>query len=178
MEGAKLPKAKRPAPLDVGYNEHAMDNNRKVLYRNFHEIHSKVYLVEISRNKTKVFICLFEDYENPNECIVQVLSEKLAFSMMRRHNNSFQAFVEKFSVVYNKLQIEGYHPKVVELKDPKLAKRQRPSKVESLKTELLRRLKSNGDRPDSIGGCEIPILKLGEESKEDSTPVVSMRVSI
>lgn len=107
----------------MGYNEYCLDNNRKVLYRNFHEIDSKVYLVEISRNKTKVFICLFEDYENPSIFLIQVLSEKLAFYMMRKHNNQFEAFVNRFSVVYNKLQIEGYHPKVIELKDLQKPKR-------------------------------------------------------
>lgn len=83
----KKPKVKRPPPLDVGYNEHGMDTERKVLYRNFHEIDGQVYLVEISRNKTKVFVSLFVDYEVPEQFMVQVLSEKLAFSMMRRHNN-------------------------------------------------------------------------------------------
>jgi hypothetical protein len=71
----------------VGYNEYGMDSERKVLYRNFHEIDAQVYLVEISRNKTKVFVSLFIDYEVPEQFIVQVLSEKLALSMLRRHNN-------------------------------------------------------------------------------------------
>ena len=173
-----MPKTKRPPPLDVGYNEYQMDSTRKVLYRNFHEINSKVYLVEISRNKTKVFICLFEDYENPNNFIAQVLSEKLAFYMMRKHNNQFEAFVAKFSVVYNKLQIEGYHPKVIELKDLQKPKRYKPSKVEGFRSELLSKLNRTCPRQDSIGGCEIPNLVFGEELQESSTPVVSMRVSI
>jgi hypothetical protein len=83
----KKRKVKRPPPLDVGYNEYGMDSERKVLYRNFHEIDAQVYLVEISRNKTKVFVSLFIDYEVPEQFIVQVLSEKLALSMLRRHNN-------------------------------------------------------------------------------------------
>ena len=54
---------KRPTPLNVGNQNQAIDPKRKVLYRNFHEINSKIYLVELSRNKQKVFILLFPNFE-------------------------------------------------------------------------------------------------------------------
>lgn len=80
-----------------------MDETRKVLYRNFHEISGKVFLVEISRNKTKVFICLFENYASPDEFIAESLSEKLAFSLMAKHNNLFENFIQSFYIAYGRL---------------------------------------------------------------------------
>ena len=41
---------KRPPPMKVGYNELGIELNRKVLYRNFHQIGENIYLIEISRN--------------------------------------------------------------------------------------------------------------------------------
>ena len=64
---------KRPPPLNIGYNEIGVDAKRTVLYRNFHEISEKVYLVEISRNKTKIFMILFENFETPTKFIGDVL---------------------------------------------------------------------------------------------------------
>ena len=57
---------KRPPPLNIGYNDLGVQEKRNVLYRNFHEISGRIYLVEISRSKKKVFILLFENFENPN----------------------------------------------------------------------------------------------------------------
>lgn len=54
---------KRPPPLNIGYNELGVKTKRAVLYRNFHEISGRVYLIEISRDKKKVFILLFENFE-------------------------------------------------------------------------------------------------------------------
>ena len=45
-----------------------------VLYRNFHEISGRVYLVEIARNKAKIFIVLFDDYLDPSSFIAEVLT--------------------------------------------------------------------------------------------------------
>ena len=109
-------KIRRPPPLPIGYNTLGMDENRKVLYRNFHDVSDKLYLIEISRNKTKVFICLFENYASPDEFIAEVLSEKLAFALMARHDNLFENFVRSFYIAYGRLQIEGHHHKVVEQK--------------------------------------------------------------
>ena len=54
---------KRPPPMNIGYNELGIENKRKVLYRNFHQISRRVYLVEISRNTKKIFILLFPNFE-------------------------------------------------------------------------------------------------------------------
>jgi hypothetical protein len=59
---SKKNKIKRPQPLPIGYNQHGINQSRKVLYRNFHEVSGKVYLIEISRVKLKVFIVLFENF--------------------------------------------------------------------------------------------------------------------
>ena len=55
-----------------------IDPKRKVLYRNFHDIHGTVYLVEISRNALKVFIILFPNFEMPEIYLCEVLPEKKA----------------------------------------------------------------------------------------------------
>jgi hypothetical protein len=77
----KSKKLRRPPPLPIGFNALGIDQCRSVLYRNFHDVSGKVYLCEISRNKTKVFIVLFTDYQNPNSFIADSLPEKLAFSL-------------------------------------------------------------------------------------------------
>jgi hypothetical protein len=105
---------KRPPPLPISYNELGIDEKRKVLYRNFHEVSDVVYLIEISRSKTKVFIVLFENYANPDGFIAEALTEKLAFSLMSRHGNLYENFVKSFNVAYGKLLIDGYHKKVIE----------------------------------------------------------------
>ena len=51
--------------MNIGFNEFSIDSKRKVLYRNFHVLSSKIYLVEISRNQKKVFILLFPDFDTP-----------------------------------------------------------------------------------------------------------------
>lgn len=57
---------KRPPPMNIGYSPDGIEATRKVLYRNFHMIDEQVYLVEISRNKTKLFILLFPNFERPD----------------------------------------------------------------------------------------------------------------
>jgi len=54
---------KRPPPMCIGYNELGIEDKRHVLYRNFHKIQENVYLVEISRNKKKIFVLLFPNFE-------------------------------------------------------------------------------------------------------------------
>jgi hypothetical protein len=70
---------KRPPPMPVkNHVELGIDPNRKVLYRNFHEIQEIIYLVEISRNKFKVFFLLFPNFEAPDICLHQAIPEKIA----------------------------------------------------------------------------------------------------
>ena len=52
--------------MAIGYNELGINSERKVLYRNFHEVSGMMYLIEISRNKTKFFIVLYENYATPD----------------------------------------------------------------------------------------------------------------
>ena len=89
--------------MPIGYNEHGIDSTRKVLYRNFHEVSGRLYLIEISKGKTKVFICLYENYQCADVFIALALSEKLAFALMARHDNLFEKFVESFYITYGKL---------------------------------------------------------------------------
>ena len=53
---------RRPPPLNIGYNEVGALPSRRVLYRNFHDFDGKIYLVEISQNKQKVFIFIFDNF--------------------------------------------------------------------------------------------------------------------
>lgn len=82
MSSVNIVAKKRPPALNIGYNEWGIEPKRAVLYRNFHEISGKIYLVEISRNKTKIFILLFENFENPTRHIAEVLLEKIALKLM------------------------------------------------------------------------------------------------
>lgn len=101
--GRKRRRNRRPPPLPIGYNELGMDETRKVLYRNFHEISGVLYLVEISRGKTKVFICLFPDYSQPEIFLAEALTEKLAYCLMNKHENLFENFVQSFYIAFGKL---------------------------------------------------------------------------
>lgn len=87
---------KRPPALNIGYNEFGIEVKRAVLYRNFHEISGKIFLVEISRNKTKIFVLLFENFENPSRFIAEVLLEKIALKLMQDNGNSFENFIGQF----------------------------------------------------------------------------------
>lgn len=78
---------KRPTPLNIGQQNPQLDPKRKVLYRNFHEINCNIYLVELSRNKQKVFILLFPNFEQTDNFLFEILPQKLACKMMRDCNN-------------------------------------------------------------------------------------------
>ena len=62
---------KRPPPMNIGYNEEGVTQDRQVLYRNFHQIpddrgnSGSIYLIEISRNAKRVFILVFPNFEQP-----------------------------------------------------------------------------------------------------------------
>ena len=64
-----------------------------VLYRNFHEITGRVYLVEIARSRAKILIVLFDDYMDPSSFIAEVLTEKVANKLMSENENLFENFV-------------------------------------------------------------------------------------
>lgn len=51
--------------MQIGYTDLDIPAKRSVLYRNFHAVSDTVYLVEISRDKRKIFVLLFANYENP-----------------------------------------------------------------------------------------------------------------
>jgi hypothetical protein len=90
---AQIVAKRRPPPMKIGFNEHGIKDKRKVLYRNFHKISGKIYLVEISRSKLKVFVLLFENFEIPTNFIVEVLQEKVAHKLLQDNNNRFEHFV-------------------------------------------------------------------------------------
>lgn len=50
-----------------------IDPKRKVLYRNFHSVDGKIYLVEISRNQHKVFVMLYPNFEVPDIFIHEII---------------------------------------------------------------------------------------------------------
>lgn len=99
--------------MNIGYNELGIQTKRAVLYRNFHEISGKVYLIEISRDKKKVFILMFENFEQPTKFIAEALSEKVASKLMNDNDNLFENLITTFTVKFEKLRIAGYHTKVV-----------------------------------------------------------------
>ena len=55
---------RRKKPLEIGYNMLGCSSQRSVLYRNTHSVSGRVLLVEVSRNKTRVFVIMTE---NPHQ---------------------------------------------------------------------------------------------------------------
>ena len=103
---------KRPPPIAMkNHASNGIDVKRKVLYRNFHDVDGKIYLVEISRNTHKVFIILFPNFEVPDIYIFEIMTEKQAQKLLKESSNVFQELIEKFHVKYGKLQIKGFHGK-------------------------------------------------------------------
>jgi hypothetical protein len=94
---------KRPPPMKIGFNDHGVKDKRKVLYRNFHAISGKIYLVEISRSKLKIFVLLFENFEIPTNFIIEVLQEKVAHKLLQDNNNRFENFVAQFYIKFGRL---------------------------------------------------------------------------
>lgn len=54
---------------------------------------------------------LFENFENPNKYIGEVLLEKIAMKLMNDNGNLFENFIKQFYIKFGKLQIQGYHSK-------------------------------------------------------------------
>jgi len=80
-----------------------------VLYRNFHEICGKIYLVEISRNRKKAFIILFENFEEPHNFIAETLTIKVALKLMNDNDHIFEKLIGQFYIKFGNLRIGGYH---------------------------------------------------------------------
>jgi hypothetical protein len=97
--------------MNIGFNDVGIEAKRKVLYRNFHNISDKIYLVEISRTSKKIFVLLFPNFEQPENFLSEVFPEKLASKLMSDNDNLFENLIKKFYVKFNKLQIQGYHGK-------------------------------------------------------------------
>ncbi len=102
--------------MQIGFNEEGINQERQVLYRNFHQIlddrgPGHIYLVEISRNQKKVFILVFPNFEEPEIYKFCSMTEKQATKLMGECNNIFDEFIKKFFIKFDKLQIEGFHTK-------------------------------------------------------------------
>ena len=89
--------------MKIGFNDHGVKDKRKVLYRNFHAISGKIYLVEISRSKLKIFVLLFENFEIPTNFIIEALQEKVAHKLLQDNNNRFENFVAQFYTKFGRL---------------------------------------------------------------------------
>ena len=104
---------KRPKPMVIkNHMDNWIDPDRKVLYRNFHDIGDKfkiVYLVEISRNHNKMFIVLFPNFEKPDIFINLNLPIKVGENLLNKSQNVFENFIGTFSIKYGKLLLSHYH---------------------------------------------------------------------
>lgn len=92
-----------------------IDQDRKVLYRNFHEIGSKykvVYLVEISRTKTKFFVLLFPNFEKPAMFLHEILSCKVGERLLLLVDNIFDNFIKTIDIKFGKIVLANYHFKM------------------------------------------------------------------
>jgi len=89
--------------MDIGHSYEGIEPTRKVLYRNFHMIDDQVYLTEISRNKTKVFILLFPNFERPDQYISEILTDKQATKLLNESGNIFDQFIQRFFIKFNRL---------------------------------------------------------------------------
>lgn len=68
-----------------------------------------MYLVEVSRNKTKVFCLIFQDYTTPVKFMGQSIPEKIASKIIHDLEYDYGKFVGTFFIKFEKLQIEAYH---------------------------------------------------------------------
>lgn len=91
---AKTKKHKRQIrAIEIGYNDFGADDWRTVMYRNFHEVSEKMYLVEISKSKTKVFCIIFEDYTNPGKFMGSSIPDKIAMKMIIDREYDFARWI-------------------------------------------------------------------------------------
>lgn len=89
-----------------------IDPDRKLLYRNFHEIGDKfkvVYLVELSRTKNKFFVILFPDFDDTSLFLHQILQFKVAEKLLKQVGCSYLNFVYTLDIKFGKLVINNYH---------------------------------------------------------------------
>ena len=82
-------KRRPPAMILKNHEAEGIDPKRKVLYRNFHSIDGKIYLIEISRNALKVFILLFPNFEAPDIFLSEIMAEKKSL----KTNDRFRQYV-------------------------------------------------------------------------------------
>jgi hypothetical protein len=89
--------------MQVGWNDMGIEKDRQVLYRNFHDISGKIYLVEISRTSKKVFFLLFPNFEKPNNFLLEAMTEKQAMKLMSDSDNSFENIVGRLYIKFGRL---------------------------------------------------------------------------
>ena len=118
---------KRPQPMPIRNEATGIDRGRRVLYRNFHQVAEVVYLVEISKNDKKMFICLFPNFEKPAIMISQILSEKIGQKLLTDNLGIFENWISTFSIRFGKLWNEGYHGNGT---DPRKARTVAPNHLE------------------------------------------------
>ena len=97
--------------MQIGWNDMGINTDRQVLYRNFHDISGKIFLVEISRTTKKVFFLLFPNFEKPKQFLWEGMTEKQAMKLMADSDNSFENMVKRLYIKFGRLQIEGVHGK-------------------------------------------------------------------
>lgn len=68
-----------------------------------------IYLVEISKHNTKIFFCLFPNFEKPDIFLDVTVSEKIGLKMLSDNFGVFENLISKFKIKYGKLWIKGYH---------------------------------------------------------------------
>jgi len=89
--------------MQVGWNDMGIEKDRQVLYRNFHDISAKIYLVEISRTSKKVFFLLFPNFEKPKVYLLEAMTEKQAMKLMSDSDNSFENIVSRLYIKFGRL---------------------------------------------------------------------------
>jgi hypothetical protein len=91
-------------------------------------VSKKVYLVEISKSKHKLFCVICEDYNNPLKfmgCDIPIhVGNKMIFSECE---GDFEKFAKKFFVKFGKLQVTGFHHAQRLLRKKRLPKDRKPN---------------------------------------------------
>ena len=82
-----------PPPLNIGFSEIGACPERKVLYRNFHEVSGQMYLIEISKHLCRLFVHLIPNFETPKINLQMFLPMKVAIRLLLQSDNKFASFV-------------------------------------------------------------------------------------
>lgn len=101
----------RPEPIFVSNAASGIDNDRKVLYRNIAEVGNckSSFLVEISKNKKKLFILLTDPTDKSRKIIHESLSIKIGEKLLVDLDGSFEDFIKTFEIRFGKLWIQKFH---------------------------------------------------------------------